>query len=56
MEVRVPDAFGAEAPHTGTTIIAVAFNGGVVLGADTRVTTGAWQTVDQFYYYYIVGI
>ena len=40
MDVRVPDVCGGEAPHTGTTIIAVAFNGGVVLGADTRVTTG----------------
>jgi 20S proteasome alpha/beta subunit len=30
----------ADAPHTGTTIVAVAYPGGVVLGADTRVTTG----------------
>lgn len=27
-------------PHTGTTIVAVQFNGGVVLGADSRVSTG----------------
>jgi 20S proteasome subunit beta 1 len=27
-------------PHTGTTIIACTFNGGVVLGADGRVSTG----------------
>jgi Proteasome subunit len=32
---------GSGAPHTGTTIVAVAYSGGVVLGADTRVTTGA---------------
>ena len=30
------------APHTGTTIVAVAYDGGVVLGADTRVTTGTY--------------
>jgi 20S proteasome subunit beta 1 len=29
-----------EAPHTGTTIVAVSFDGGVVLGADSRVSTG----------------
>lgn len=29
------------APQTGTTIVACCFDGGVVLGADTRVTTGA---------------
>jgi len=27
-------------PHTGTTIVAVQFDGGVVLGADSRVSTG----------------
>ncbi len=33
---------GAEAaPHTGTTIVAVSYNGGVVIGADSRVSTGA---------------
>ncbi|CAL8465244.1 g4779 [Coccomyxa elongata] len=31
---------GDEAPHTGTTIVAVSFDGGVVLGADSRVSTG----------------
>ena len=36
------DASGAGgAPQTGTTIVAAVFDGGVVLGADTRVTTGA---------------
>ena len=29
-----------DAPHTGTTIVAVAYDGGVVLGADGRVSTG----------------
>jgi 20S proteasome subunit beta 1 len=33
------------APHTGTTIVAVCFDGGVVLGADTRVTTGTRAAV-----------
>eukprot|EP00884_Botryococcus_braunii_P005295 jgi/Botrbrau1/14767/Bobra.0284s0001.1 len=28
------------APHTGTTIVAVSFDGGVVVGADSRVSTG----------------
>jgi 20S proteasome subunit beta 1 len=28
------------APHTGTTIVAIEFDGGVVLGADSRVSTG----------------
>ena len=32
----------AEAPHTGTTIVAVTFDGGVVLGADGRVSTGTY--------------
>jgi 20S proteasome alpha/beta subunit len=37
------DAQGkAEAPHTGTTIVAVTFDGGVVLGADGRVSTGTY--------------
>ena len=30
----------AEAPETGTTIVAVTFKGGVVIGADSRVSTG----------------
>jgi len=29
-------------PHTGTTVVAVAYNGGVVLGADSRVSTGTY--------------
>jgi 20S proteasome subunit beta 1 len=29
-------------PHTGTTIVAVSFPGGVVLGCDSRVSTGAY--------------
>lgn len=29
-------------PHTGTTIVAVTFNGGVVIGADSRVSTGTY--------------
>mmetsp|Transcript_5060 Transcript_5060/g.8801 ORF Transcript_5060/g.8801 Transcript_5060/m.8801 type:complete len:240 (+) Transcript_5060:137-856(+) len=31
---------GEEAPHTGTTIVACLYPGGVVLGADGRVSTG----------------
>jgi len=34
-------SFTDSAPQTGTTIVAAAYPGGVVLGADTRVTTGA---------------
>jgi hypothetical protein len=30
------------APHTGTTIVACTFDGGVVLGADGRVSTGRY--------------
>jgi len=33
---------GGDAPHTGTTIMAVAYEGGVVLGADSRVSTGTY--------------
>ena len=34
---------GAEAaPDTGTTIVAVSYSGGVVIGADSRVSTGAY--------------
>lgn len=32
----------AAAPHTGTTIVAATFDGGVVVGADSRVSTGAY--------------
>ena len=31
-----------EAPKTGTTIVACVYDGGVVLGADTRVSTGIY--------------
>mmetsp|Transcript_27662 Transcript_27662/g.67185 ORF Transcript_27662/g.67185 Transcript_27662/m.67185 type:complete len:213 (+) Transcript_27662:66-704(+) len=41
MESIVPDWMGAE--HSmGTSIMAVAFDGGVVLGADSRTTTGSY--------------
>ena len=30
------------APHTGTTIVAIQYDGGVVLGADSRVSTGIY--------------
>lgn len=29
-------------PHTGTTVVAVTYNGGVVIGADSRVSTGTY--------------
>ena len=29
-------------PHTGTTIVAVSYQDGVVIGADSRVSTGAY--------------
>ena len=31
-----------EPPKTGTTIVACVYDGGVVLGADTRVSTGIY--------------
>jgi 20S proteasome alpha/beta subunit len=31
-----------KAPKTGTTIVACVYDGGVVLGADTRVSTGIY--------------
>lgn len=33
---------GPEAPHTGTTIVACAYPGGVVLGCDGRVSVGSY--------------
>ena len=30
------------APHTGTTVVAVSYAGGVVIGADSRVSTGTY--------------
>jgi len=30
------------APHTGTTIVACCYEGGVVIGADSRVSTGTY--------------
>lgn len=33
---------GSAPPHTGTTIVACTYNGGVVLGADSRVSTGTY--------------
>lgn len=32
----------ADPPHTGTTIVAVSYDGGVVIGADSRVSTGTY--------------
>lgn len=34
--------FPSDQPHTGTTIVACTFNGGVVIGADSRVSTGTY--------------
>lgn len=34
------DGNTSAAPHTGTTIVACAYDGGVILGADGRVSTG----------------
>ena len=31
-----------ESPHTGTTVVAVSYNEGVVLGSDTRVSMGQY--------------
>ena len=41
MGLDARDADAREAPHTGTTIVACEYAGGVVLGADSRVSTGA---------------
>ena len=39
----LPEATGkSQAPQTGTTIVAVSFDGGVVIGADGRVSTGTY--------------
>lgn len=43
MDFRTPGVHkphGVEAPHTGTTIVACTYKGGVVLGADGRVSVG----------------
>lgn len=34
------DAGKGDSPHTGTTIVACTYSGGVVIGADSRVSTG----------------
>lgn len=39
---RSMSAVSQAPPHTGTTIVACEYDGGVVLGADTRVSTGAF--------------
>jgi 20S proteasome subunit beta 1 len=36
------DPFAGAAPHTGTTIVACLYDGGVVIGADSRVSTGTY--------------
>jgi len=41
MDPRAPE-IGASPPHTGTTIVAIQYDGGVVLGADSRVSTGTY--------------
>lgn len=37
-----PSGFSEGAPHTGTTIVAIQYADGVVLGADSRVSTGTY--------------
>ena len=41
MDAQAPE-IGSSPPHTGTTIVAVQYDGGVVLGADSRVSTGTY--------------
>ena len=41
MDARAPE-IGGSPPHTGTTIVAIQYDGGVVLGADSRVSTGTY--------------
>lgn len=41
-EPEEPQCSSSGAPHTGTTIMAVEYAGGVVLGADSRVSTGIY--------------
>jgi 20S proteasome subunit beta 1 len=36
------DAGPSAPPHTGTTILAISYDGGVVVGADSRVSTGTY--------------
>lgn len=36
------NAISMESPHTGTTIVAVSYDGGVVLGSDSRVSMGQY--------------
>lgn len=38
----LPAAWTSEEASTGTTIMAVAYNGGVIMGADSRVSTGTY--------------
>ena len=43
MDGGVGTSYDRSAPrHTGTTIVACAYDGGVVLGADSRVSTGTY--------------
>jgi 20S proteasome alpha/beta subunit len=49
MDPRVPSFSSSgkeEAPKTGTTIVACEYDGGIVIGADTRVSTGTREFND----------